>query len=127
MSCYLHHVPGRIRIKVPFIKGKTFLAQGLEEKLKQVYGVRFAKVNSLTGSILAYYDENLTNARAISDVVARETGVDLSKASNTDVYFDAALSKTGQAVGVKIGKAALGFALGQLLEGTPLALFAAVI
>jgi hypothetical protein len=127
MSCYLHHVPGRIRIKIPDIKGKPFYAQELEKKLKDIPGVYLVSVTSLTGSVLAYYDERSTDASAITDVVSRETGVDLSKASPSDTYVDEARSKTGQMVGVTIGKAALGIAIGQIFEGSPLALLAAVI
>jgi hypothetical protein len=127
MSCYLHHVPGRIRIKIPDIKGKPFYAQELEKKLQVISGVYLVSVNSLTGSVLAYYDERSTDACAITDVVSRETGVDLSGASPADKYVDGALSKTGQMVGETIGKAALGIAIGQIFEGSPLALLAAVI
>jgi hypothetical protein len=127
MSCYLHHVPGRIRIKIPDIKGKPIYAQELEKKLKVISGVYIVSVNSLTGSVLAYYDVGSTNACAITDVVSRETGVDLSKASSPDKYVDEALSKTGLMVGEKIGKAALGIAIGQIFEGSPLALLASVI
>jgi hypothetical protein len=127
MSCYLHHVPGRIRIKIPDIKGKPIYAQELEKKLKVISGVYIVSVNSLTGSVLAYYDVGSTNACAITDVVSRETGVDLSKASPPDKYVDEALSKTGLMVGEKIGKAALGIAIGQIFEGSPLALLASVI
>ncbi|MFZ2447756.1 MAG: HMA2 domain-containing protein [Syntrophobacteraceae bacterium] len=127
MSCYLHHVPGRIRIKIPGIKGNPIHARELEEKLKVIPGVRLVSVNSLTGSVLAYYDERGTNAGVIADVVSRETGVDLSTAAHPDDYSDEAWSRTGQAIGEKIGKAALGIVIGQIFEGSPLALLAAVI
>lgn len=125
MSYYLHHVPGRIRIKIPGIKGKTFYAQELEKRLRVISGVYLVSVSPLTGSVLAYYDENSTDARAITDVVSRETGVDLSRASAPD--RDEAFSKTSQMVGEKIGKAALGMTIGQIFEGSTLALLAAVI
>ena len=127
MSCYLHHVPGRIRIKIPAIKGKPFHAQDLEKKLTVISGVYIVSVNPLTGSVLAYYDENSTNAGAITDVVSRETGVDLSMACPPDKYVEEAWSKTGLMVGEKIGKAALGIAIGQLFEGSALAMLASVI
>jgi hypothetical protein len=127
MSCYLHHVPGRIRIKIPSLKGKHFYAQELEKKLQLISGVHMVSVNSLTGSVLAYYDERAIDVCAITDAVSRETGVDLSSASTPDEYVDKSWSKTGLMVGEKIGKAALGIAIGQLFEGSPLALLAAVI
>ena len=44
----MHHVPGRIRIKIPDIKGKPFYAQELGKKLKLIPGVCIVNVNSLT-------------------------------------------------------------------------------
>jgi copper chaperone CopZ len=127
MSCYLHHVPGRIRIKTPSIKGRPDFAQDLEAKLGQLSGIKMVTANALTGSILVYYEENAVNAAAIVDLVSLETGSDLSAAAHPDQYVDEALSKTGKAVGVKIGKAVLGLVIGELLEGSPLALLAAAI
>ncbi len=127
MSCYMHHVPGRIRIKIPDIKGKPFYAQELEKKLKLISGVCIVNVNSLTGSVLAYYDENSTNACAIADAVSRETGVDLSMVAPQDKNLDEELSKTSLMVGEKIGKVALGIAIGQIFEGSALAMLASVI
>ena len=48
MSYYLHHVPGRIRIKIPGIKGKTFYAQELEKRLRVISGVYLVSVSPLT-------------------------------------------------------------------------------
>ncbi len=127
MSCYLHHVPGRIRIKTPYVKGKPVNAHELEQRLRAVAGVRLVNANALTGSILVYYDETTTKAGSIVDMVSRETNIDLSTAAHPDHYVDEALSRTGQMVGEKIGKAALGIVIGQLFEGSPLALLAAVI
>jgi hypothetical protein len=127
MNCYLHHVPGRIRIKTPYIKGRPVLTQEIEEKLRVLPGIEMVGTNALTGSILVHYNECAINAGVITDLVGRETGIDLSAAVHPDQYVDEALSKTGQEVGKRIGKAVLGIVIGQLLEGSPLALLAAAI
>ena len=127
MSCYLHHVPGRIRIKTPYVEGKSANAIELEKRLRAIAGVRLVSANALTGSILVYYDETTTNAGPIVDMVSKETNIDLSTAAHPDQYVDEALSRTGLMVGQKIGKVALGIVIGQLFEGSPLGLLAAVI
>lgn len=127
MSCYLHHVPGRVRIKSPYLKGRPVLAQELEEKVRVLPGIKVVSANALTGSLLVYYDEKRVNAGAITQLVSNETGIDLSTAAHPDQYVDDALAKTGKAVGSKIGKAILGLVVGQIFEGSPLALLAAAI
>jgi hypothetical protein len=127
MNCYLHHVPGRIRVKTPALKGLPLLANQLEGKLQSLPGVLSAGVNALTGSVLVNYDEGITKAGMIVDLVGAECGVDLSTAAHTDRYMDEKLSDTGSKIGEKVGKAILGILIGQVLEGSPLALLAAVI
>ncbi len=123
MSCYLHHVPGRIRIKTPTIKGCPETALELEKKVRAIYGVRDAIANTLTGSLLVNYDPDVIEARAILEVVAQELRLDMSLAEGHDRYMEEALSKTGE----KFGKAVLGIALGWVFEGSPLGLLTAFI
>ncbi|MEM5785744.1 MAG: HMA2 domain-containing protein, partial [Syntrophobacteraceae bacterium] len=86
MSCYLHHVPGRVRIKSPYLKGRPVLAQELEEKVRVLPGIKVVSANALTGSLLVYYDEKRVNAGAITQLVSNETGIDLSTAAHPDQY-----------------------------------------
>jgi hypothetical protein len=123
MSCYLHHVPGRIRIKTPTIKGYPFRALELEKKVGAIYGVVDASANALTGSLIVNYDPDVVDARTILDVAAKELRLDLSLADGHDRYMDETLSKTGE----KIGKAVFSIALGLAFEGTPLGLLTAII
>lgn len=127
MNCYLHHVPGRIRVKTPALKGLPLKANQLEGKLLSLPGVHSAGVNALTGSALVNYDEGIIKAGTIVDLVGTECGVDLSTAAHTETYMDERLSHTGSKIGEKVGKAILGIVIGQVFEGSPLALLAAVI
>ncbi len=127
MSCYLHHIPGRIRVKTPALKGFSIQPDELEKKLMSLPGVLSATVNTLTGSVLVNYDERTMNAGKIVDLVGSECGVDFSTAAHIDKYLDEKLSHTGEQIGVRLGKAVLGMVIGQVFEGSPLALLAAVI
>lgn len=54
-----HHVRGRIRMKIPGAKGNgDFLAQ-IKGALSPIPGVHLIEVNSITGSVIIYYDPNL--------------------------------------------------------------------
>ncbi|MHC1728214.1 MAG: HMA2 domain-containing protein [Syntrophobacteraceae bacterium] len=123
MTCYLHHVPGRIRVRIPSIKYDYAQAEGLQEKLESLTGVTTVYANALTGSVLVNYDPAKINAGVILDLIGREHGIDLSTAANSDQYVDERLTRTGE----KIGKAVFGMMVGKMLEGTPLALLGAFI
>ena len=127
MSCYLHHVRGRIRIKTPCIKGKPVIAQKLEIQISGLPGITLVSTNALTGSILVHYDETIVNPAAIIDLVSTEIGIDLSEAAHTNQCVYETLGKTGEVVGEKIGRAVLGLVIGRLLEGSSLAFLAAAI
>jgi hypothetical protein len=52
-----HHIPGRIRLKVPFAKSHPELFDLLCSLAAKVPGFKGAKANRKTGSILVLYDE----------------------------------------------------------------------
>lgn len=52
----IHHLPGRLRVRVPEVKSDAAFATSLEQRLRSVRGVRAAQANPLTGSVLVHYD-----------------------------------------------------------------------
>jgi hypothetical protein len=61
----IHHVPGRLRVRVPAIKRSSENAALLKGLLRAVQGVSAAEPNLMTGSIVVRYDPQLTSAAAI--------------------------------------------------------------
>jgi hypothetical protein len=53
---YYHKLDGRIRIKVPEIKGSPAMAGELESLLAKLNGVTHVQVNPLTGYVLVLFD-----------------------------------------------------------------------
>ncbi|MGE3542010.1 MAG: HMA2 domain-containing protein [Candidatus Tectimicrobiota bacterium] len=51
-----HFVPGRIRLKLPRLKGDTVLAQDVQRLLTALPGIQGVEVSTLTGSVLVLYD-----------------------------------------------------------------------
>jgi hypothetical protein len=51
----LHHIPGRMRINLPALKGDGWLLPEIRESLSPLPGVRDIETNSLTGSVLLRY------------------------------------------------------------------------
>ncbi len=52
---YIHHIPGRIRIRIEALKRDRARAATLERWLKWRKGVDRVDINPLTGSVLIYY------------------------------------------------------------------------
>ena len=56
----VHHVAGRLRIRNPAIKRSTSAAARYCDVVRCLPGVRGAKANAVTGSVLIEYDSRIT-------------------------------------------------------------------
>ncbi len=65
MSPYIHHVPGRLRVKSPRLKRNESQAAETKSYLDGVHGVLSTEVNTVTGSLLIKYDANLVAAHTL--------------------------------------------------------------
>jgi hypothetical protein len=57
----LSDVPGRLRVRVPGLRGDPLRALEEETQLGQVPGVRHVHANALTGSVLVDYDPSIND------------------------------------------------------------------
>lgn len=53
-----HQISGRVRIKVPYIKGNAKVAKRLNDMASSVEGVHDVKTSYVTGSMVVHYDKN---------------------------------------------------------------------
>src|SRR5262249_45008419 len=51
-----HAIPGRVRLRIPSIKGQPDLAREIEKQLTGLTVVRRVEVSAVTGSVLVVYD-----------------------------------------------------------------------
>jgi hypothetical protein len=58
-SLYVHALEGRVRIKIPQVKGADRKAQEVEHRLRQTAGVEYVSANSTTGNVLILYNSRL--------------------------------------------------------------------
>ena len=56
MTHYVHHVPGRLRVRSPALKRQEFKAREVREYMSAIEGVWEVEVNSVTGSVVIRYD-----------------------------------------------------------------------
>lgn len=78
---YLHHIPGRLRVKCASLKRNDKQVRRVCDYLRGIDGVVQAEANALTGSVLVRYDadvvpgETLLNSLKTLGCVHRETDV----------------------------------------------------
>jgi copper chaperone CopZ len=123
MSYYVHEVPGRLRIKIPEVKGNPGLAAEVKCFVTHVSGVASATVNTLTGSVVITYDPEIISAKEILRFLTDEGYLDIVRALSGKAKPADPLANAGAAV----SKALFGAVIDRALEGTKFALLAALI
>jgi len=95
---HYHCLNGRLRIRVPGLKGCPEMASDIERKMASVKGVIKMDTSLVTGSILIYFDPDITNVDFIIGYL------------NSASRFRGVLPHTtvrkekGESVGVMVGK-----------------------
>ena len=56
---YVHAIDGRLRIKVPVIKGSPAKAAGIACALEVLAGIQYVKANPTTGNVLILFDPDM--------------------------------------------------------------------
>jgi hypothetical protein len=127
MSQYLgviHHVAGRLRIKLPALRGNVEAAHSAAAELQTLGGVRSCLANPVTGSLLIQYD----GVHVVEVVFDRLKGLGHDIRAHRAAPADASsVSPVWADAGRKVGKIALTIAAEKLLERSAVALVAALI
>jgi cell division FtsZ-interacting protein ZapD len=132
MNHYIHHVPGRMRVKSPLIKGNEKEAARLRNLLVGVEGVLSHEVKSITGSILISYDTALTQAPQILAFLEEHNYLKLTGTLRQRNYIPAPqrshpLRELGSSMGKAFGKAVVNIAVEKLAERSAMALISAIL
>lgn len=124
MPQYLHHLPGRLRVKCPLLKGNTDGAETVTQLLRAEEGIASCEVNPITGSVLVRYDEMVISAYGVLDLLRRGgyigPGIDLHSR-------DQALEGTVSGVGKMVSKAVMGALVERVVERSAVALVGAIL
>ncbi len=65
MTEYVHHIPGRLRVRSAAIKGSQAGAGRATTLVHSLAGVRSVEANVLTGSLTVRYDPEITSASTL--------------------------------------------------------------
>jgi hypothetical protein len=55
----VHYLPGRVRVKLPMLKGNASLAGEVERTLAALHGIDHVETSTTTGSVLVLYEPRL--------------------------------------------------------------------
>lgn len=69
MSLYIHHVPGRLRVRTQAFRCQPSRIQQAARELRTTEGVRDVAVNSAAGSVTVRYDPSRCTHKALLGVL----------------------------------------------------------
>ncbi|MHB0984377.1 MAG: HMA2 domain-containing protein [Sulfuricella sp.] len=120
MTHFVHHVPGRLRIKSPALKRNERQAKVAEEYLDSMNGVLSAEANTVTGSLVIKYDAFLVHGETILNSL-HAMGYAQSATLHRQGY------SSGMGVGQKVSDTLVNKLLETVVERSAVALIAALI
>ena len=123
MRYYMHSVPGRLRIKIPAIKGHPEKAKTVQALLRDLDGIESILANTITGSIVVRYEPGRSLSERIPSILTENGLFDKTRTFGMEHAVYESSSKAGQA----LSKAFCGWAVGRALEGTSLSFLAVLI
>jgi Heavy metal associated domain 2 len=122
MEYYVHHVPGRLRVRLPEIRNDAQKAAQVKSLL-DIYGVDDLKVNHLTGSVVVTFDPELATAEQLLGLLKEKGMYDHTRTISCDDQIQRVSNKAAS----KFGRVFFGYAVGKALEAGGFSLLAALI
>ncbi len=68
---YMHHIRGRVRVRIPALRENAKAAQEFQATMQQLPGVGSVEVDLLTGSVLVHYDGESSTAELVCGMLQR--------------------------------------------------------
>jgi hypothetical protein len=65
----VHEITGRIRVRLPSLKGETPASDTLVGEMRSLEGVRSVCINHTTGSLIVKYNPKITNSHAVYNTI----------------------------------------------------------
>jgi hypothetical protein len=131
MSHYLHHVPGRLRLKARSLKNSEDKAAEIRALCTQLPGIRAIELNTLTGSLLVRYDKASVNSRQILGLLFTNgiiTAIPEARPRLTSPLLDGPVrGRTADTVAEAVAKFLANLVIDKVLPRAAMAVVSAVI
>ncbi|HYA38450.1 MAG TPA: heavy-metal-associated domain-containing protein [Candidatus Methylomirabilis sp.] len=123
MGHYIHHVPGRLRIRTPLLKRDEKGALAAEQFLRLIEGVTSVRANAVTGSITLTYERDTVSSEAILNAAARRGYYRPDAVRHADGQLHDAATRAGDT----LGKVLFGLVVEKAFERSAVALIGALL
>jgi hypothetical protein len=123
MAHYIHHVPGRLRIRTPRLKRDPGRAEAAEACALGIEGVTAARANTVTGSLTLTYQRDGVEAETILQALAERGYYQPELVQHADHQLPAMAGRAGD----MLGKALFGMAVEKAVERSAFALIGAIL
>jgi len=84
MGYYYHYVPGRLRIRTPFMHGNLQNGKTFARTVLALEGITSVKTNPVIGSALIHFDEKRIKHKQIIGFLEKKGYFSLAKARTSD-------------------------------------------
>jgi len=122
MKHYIHHVPGRVRMKNPDFKGNTTLLQEVASCFLGQEGIEGIETNPLTGSVVILYDQQIMPVQHMANLLQECRYIDHKQVIGLDQSMQKSFSQA-----CYMGKIGLSLVAEWALSGTRLSLVTALL
>lgn len=107
MTDYLHHVPGRLRVRAKSLRCNSAARATTLRKLQAQEGIRSVRLNAKAGSVTVFYDVEATDAERILGFMRAES-LRATRAQAAPLDAARKQARSGNPLAAEIGRMALG-------------------
>lgn len=97
-DCYIHHIPGRLRVKTPLLKRNLKTAGAARQLLLPIEGIASVEINIVTGSMVVRYEKSVTDPKEIFNLLKGGGYLDEAHPLTHDPVLRRAADKIGTIV-----------------------------
>jgi Heavy metal associated domain 2 len=127
MTPYVHHVPGRLRVRVPKVKGNSAEASLLERRIRAQRGVKNVQTSPLTGSVLVHYDPATASVSTLSQIMLCSAATEPMSRTLPAAPHTGTNQRIGQQIAARVATAVVGHFMEMAVERAAVALIAALL
>jgi hypothetical protein len=127
MNQYVHHVPGRLRIRIPEVKGNSAEASSLERRIRAQRGVKSVQTSPLTGSVLVHYDPATASVSTLSQMMLCSAATEPMSRALPAAPQAGTNQRIGQQIAARVATTVVGHFMETAVERAAVALIAALL